>query len=156
MSRTVLFLLVAVLIAVPAFAAAGYSFDIRVTDGRTALLSNPDYAKLGISPEQLERAAKERVVVLDGAKDAHWRWLMLSWFDADPVVEQTINDRGAGQADPDFALASGSAGHFRLRCLRDECAIALTHGEQESTVTLKRKELSPDLPLDSRLALTFR
>lgn len=135
-------------------AADRYAFHIRVTDGRSALLANPDYQQLAISPEQLERAAQDRVVVLDGASGTHWRWIMLSWFADDPKVEQGINDRGGAKPEEaDLALLSGKAGHFRVRCLREACRIEVTAADGKPVgAGLKRGEVSGDLPLDSRLA----
>ena len=37
---------------------AVYTFHIKVTDARTALLANPHFDELKLSPEQLERAAE--------------------------------------------------------------------------------------------------
>jgi hypothetical protein len=157
MRRNVLVLLVAVLLAVPALAADGYTFNIRVTDGRSGLLSNPDFEKLGMTSEQLARAAADRVVVLDSADGTRWHWLMLSWFAGDPTVEQFIAERGVVQEEADIAILAGKTGHFRLRCLRDECAVTLARpNERESAFTAKRGELSPNLPLPSRVTLTFR
>jgi hypothetical protein len=158
MRRHILFLLVAVLLAVPVFAADGYTFSIRVTDGRSALLSNPDFEKLGMTSEQLARAAADRVVVLDSAEGAHWRWLMLSWFATDPAVEQNVNDHGgAAPEKADFGLSAGRTGHFRLRCLRDECTVTVARpNERDRTLTVKRGDQSPDLALPARLTLAFR
>jgi len=44
---------------------AVYTFHIKVTDARTALLANPHFDELKLSPEQLERAAHDRVMLLD-------------------------------------------------------------------------------------------
>jgi hypothetical protein len=108
-----------------------------------------------MSREQLEKAAGSRVVVLDAANGTHWRWMMLSWFDGDPTIEQAINDRGGAwrPEEADFALLAGSAGHFRVRCLRDACRIGVTPAKgADVSVSFKRGELSPDLPLDARVA----
>src|SRR5690349_4623669 len=99
MRRVMMVVATALLVTASASAADGYSFHIRVTDGRTGLLANPDFDKLSISAEQLEKAADSRVVVLDATKDTHWRWLMLSWFDGDPAKEQSIDDRGVARAE---------------------------------------------------------
>ena len=157
MLRNVLVLVVAVLLAVPVFAADGYTFNIRVTDGRSGLLSNPDFEKLAMTPEQVARAAGDRVVVLDNADGTHWRWIMLSWFDNDPGIEQRVNDRGGATPEKaDFGFSSGRAGHVRLRCLRDECAITVTRpDERDSVFTVKRGDLSPDLALPARVSLAF-
>ncbi len=158
MRRNVLVLFVAVLLAVPALAADGYTFNIRVTDGRSGLLSNPDFEKLGMTSEQLARAAADRVVVLDSADGTHWRWIMLSWFANDPAVEQNINDRGGAEPEKaDFGVSAGRTGHFRLRCLRDECTVTVTRpNERDRTLEVKRGDLSPDLALPARLTLAFR
>ena len=157
MRRTVLVVAVMMCISVPVFAADKYAFHIRVTDGRTGLLSNPDFQKLGISEEQLEKAAKHRVVVMNEASGTRWHWLMLSWFDNKPEVEQALNERGsAGPDKADIAISSGSAGHLRIRCLRDECRISVRRPEHADTQTeLKRGEQSQDIPLDSSLTFSF-
>jgi hypothetical protein len=152
----VFILSVLLLLTSTANAADQYAFHIRVTDGRSGLLANPDYEQLKISPDQLERAAQDRVVVLDDASGTRWRWLMLSWFADDPKVEQGIFDRGGAKPEQaDFALLSGTTGHFRVRCLREACRIEVTGGDGKAvSADLKRGEVSGDLPLDSRL--TFR
>ena len=123
--RRILFLLVLVFLASSLHAADRYAFHIRVSDGR---------------------------VMLDDATDTHWQWMMLSWYGDDPSIEQSINDSGTAKpGEADFSLLAGSEDHFRLRCLRDECSVAV--GDQ--TIGLKEGELSPDLPLDSRLTLAF-
>ena len=159
MNRHLYTILVAVLLAVPALAGDGYSFNIQVTDGRTGLHANPDFATMDITPEQLERAAGDRVVVFDKTTGPHWRWMMLSWFDNDRTVEQRINDRGVARTveSADFGISAGRNGHFRLRCMRDECAVTVTGADEKpGTLTLKRDDLSPDLPLPARVSLTFR
>ena len=158
MRRSIVFLVVAVLFTAPAQAAGGYTFDVRVTDGRSGLLANPDFADMAITAEQFDRAAGSRVVVFDKTTGTHWRWLMLSWFDNDPSIEQRVNDRGAAPPEKaDFAFSAGRAGHVRLRCLRDECAFTVTRpDERDSVFTVKRGNQSPDLALPARVSLAFR
>jgi hypothetical protein len=82
---------------------------------------------------------------------------MLSWFAADPKIEQTLYDAGSGSREhADVALFAGSEGQFRVRCLRDDCRIDIhpDHGDARS-VTLRRGEASPDLPFDARLEFVF-
>src|ERR1051326_49975 len=62
-----------------ALLAAAYSFHIQVTDARTALLANPHFDELKLTPAQLERAAHDRVMMLDHTTGTHWIWLMMSW-----------------------------------------------------------------------------
>ena len=158
MHRSIVFLVVAVLFTAPVLAAGGYTFDVRVTDGRSGLLANPDFANMAITAEQFERAAGSRVVVFEKTTGTHWRWLMLSWFDNDRTIEQRINERGSAPPEKaDFAIGAGRTGHFRLRCLRDECGVTVTDaGEYPGTLTLKRGDVSPDLPLPARVSLSFR
>lgn len=158
MRRLALALLFAAMFTSSAVAADQYEFQVRLTDGKSALLANPDYATLGISPEQLERAANDRVVMLDRTSGTRWRWLMLSWLEEKPDVEQTIATRGAAPRESaDLALSAGARGHFRVRCLREECSVRVTPADGDAqSVTLKRGEQSGDLPSGSRVALSFR
>ena len=78
MRRLVLIVAAAALIALPLAASDGYSFHLKVTDGKTGLLANPDFEKLHMPPQQLERAANDRVMLFDHAAGAHWKWMMLS------------------------------------------------------------------------------
>jgi len=139
------------------YAADGYRFHIRVTDGRTGLLSNPDFEKLGMKPEQLENAKNDRVVVLNDTDGTKWRWLMLSWFDNDPKIEQGLAERGAVPADKaDVTISAGRAGHFRLRCLRESCRVTIAKdGRPDTYSDLARGEVSKHVPLDSTLTLRF-
>lgn len=156
MRKAVLYFSLLLVLATSAAAADGYAFHVRMTDGRSGLLANPDFEKLNLSEEQLERAAKDRVFVLENATGTRWRWLMLSWFD-NPEIEQAIDDRGTNSpALADFALLAGSAGHFRIRCLRDVCGMQTTHGGRTVTLHLKRGELSPDLKFETGLAFDFQ
>jgi hypothetical protein len=148
--------LLAVVIASSAYAADGYQLHIRATDGRSALLSNPDYDKLAVTEEQLQDAAKRRVVVMTSDGNTHWRWLMLSWFENKPELEQAVNDRGVARTDAaDFAFSASPEGNLRIRCLRDGCRINVETAEKATSIALKRGEVSADLPLDSTLAFTF-
>ena len=77
---------------------AVYTFHIKVTDARTALLANPHFDELKLSPEQLERAAHDRVMMLDHTSGAHWIWLIMSWPEDKPVVERTYPLSDAAEA----------------------------------------------------------
>ena len=158
MSRAAYLIASIVLCAASLSAADHYQFHINVTDGRTGLMANPKFKELKISPEQLEHARNDKVIVLDRTEGAHWNWLMLSVLDKDPGVEYRINDRGvAGTPESaDIGLTAGKNGNFSIRCLRDSCSIGVTtSGEHEAIVMLKKGE-SRDLPLDSDLNLAFQ
>lgn len=146
------YLPVLILIALPAL-ADGYKFHVNVTDGRTGLLANPDFEKLKLTEEQLDRAAKERVMVFDHTTGTHWIWLMMSWPEDRPTVELGINDRGGGAPgkNADIGLTPLDGGMIRLRCYREQCAIRVG---LRPTVTLQNEE-SRDFPLDSDFDITF-
>ena len=153
----------AILTALFLFAAAaapgadGYRFHIRVTDGRTGLLANPQFSELHMPAEQLERAAGDRVIVLDHTAGTHWTWLMMSWLREKPDVEHTINTTGSGRpdAEADLGLRPNDDGTVRTRCLRSTCVIRVTAADaKQFTVTMKKGE-SKDLPLDSDFDVTL-
>ena len=144
--RRILLLAAAVLFALPLAASEGYSFHLKITDGRTGLLANPDFEKLHMTAQQLEHAAHDRVMLFDQASGTHWRWMMLTW--PDKPLEQGINSHGAakvgGGADVAFSPAAG--GNIHLRCLRTRC--------HAGGATLAKGE-SKDFPADSDFKLTF-
>jgi hypothetical protein len=122
-----------------ALLAAAYSFHIQVTDARTALLANPHFDELKLTPAQLERAAHDRVMMLDHTTGTHWIWLMMSWPEDKPTVEQTLGD-GAPHKAPDIGLTPKSDDTLSIRCLQEQCRIG--------TVMVKKSE-STDVPFDS-------
>ena len=90
---------------------AVYTFHIKVTDARTALLANPHLDELKLSPEQLERAAHDRVMMLDHSSGAHWIWLMMSEMQA--TRENTPETHATAFATW-APMAAPSEGCFRL------------------------------------------
>ena len=124
---------------------AVYTFHIKVTDARTALLANPHFDELKLSPEQLERAAHDRVMMLDHTCGAHWIWLIMSWPEDKPVVERTLNDGAPGK--PDIGLTPKSETEVTIRCLQEQCRIG--------KVTLKNGQ-STDVPFDSDVSVTIQ
>jgi hypothetical protein len=142
-------------IALSAIAADRYTFHMKVTDGRTALLANPQRDQLKLSSRQLERAAKDRVLLLSDATGAHWTWLMLSWLETKPDAEHLINDRGTAKStDADLGLIPTVHGTAKLRCYRESCLIRTTIGGRVSSILLGQDE-STDIPLDSDLEISF-
>ena len=138
-------------VAAAALGADGYKFHIRVTDGRTGLLANPQFSELKLAPGVLDHAAGDRVIVLDRTTGTHWTWLMLSWPRDRPAVEYTINATGSARpgAEGDISLRPNDDGTIRTRCLRGECVIRVTTSNMlRFSVTLKKGE-TKDLPLDS-------
>jgi hypothetical protein len=148
--RRNLFLALCLLVQFPAF-AAGYSFHLRVTDGRTGLLSNPK----GAPPaEQLEQAAKSRVLLFERVQGARFVWLMLGWPEGKDA-RYAINEAGVAreEADADFALAPKESGMVTASCLGAQCRIYVTDGgHRRADVTLKKGQ-SADLPLNADFGL---
>jgi hypothetical protein len=151
MRNLVLALAATALLALPAAAAEdAYSFHVRSTDGRTALQANPNLAELKMTPEQLERAAKDRVLLLNRTSGSYWSWLMLSWPEK-TEVEHGINLKGTGKPDStaDLGLAPKEDGTIRVRCLREQCRLNVTLADDSlKTAELKNDE-TKDFPLDS-------
>ena len=147
MHRIVL-VLTAALIASPLLAADGYSFHLKVTDGKSALLANPDFEKLHMPPAQLEKAAGDRVFLLDHTKDAHFVWLMLSWLDRKPADEYGINSHGVAalDKDADFGLTPVDNDTVAIRCLHAHC--------QVNAITLAKGE-TKQFPFDSDFKFVF-
>jgi hypothetical protein len=143
-------------ITLPAAAADHYKFRVRVTDGRTGLLSNPDVDKLAMPAEQLERAAGDRVIVLDRTDGTHWRWLMLSWIDKNPKPEQRINDRGANgpAAEADLGVTASGENEVSVRCLREQCQLAVSAADRQDRFTLAKGQ-SRTVPSDAEVELTL-
>ena len=141
--------------ALSAAAADRYTFHMKVTDGRTALLANPQRDQLKLSPHQLERAAKDRVLLLNEATGAHWTWLMLSWLANKPDAEHLINDRGTAKStDADLGLIPTAHGTAKLRCYRESCLIRTTVEGRVSSTLLGQDE-SVEIPLDSDVEISF-
>lgn len=141
--------------AVTAVAADRYTFHMNVTDARTALLANPHRDQLKLSPAQLERAAKDRVLLLSDATGAHWTWLMLSWLENKPDAENKINDRGTAKStDADLGLTPTVHGTAKVRCYRESCLIRTTVEGRVSSTLLGQDE-SAEIPLDSDVEISF-
>ena len=121
-----------------ALLATAYSFHVKVTDARTALLANPRFEELKLTKEQLEQAAHDRVMLLDHTTGSHFTWLLISWPEDKPVTERTLNDGAPG--DPDVGLTPKSTETLSIRCPLEECRIG--------KVTLK-KGGSTEVPFDS-------
>jgi len=124
------------------------AFHIRLTDARTALLANPRFDELKISPEQLERAAHDRVMLLDHTSGMHWTWLMLGWPEGKPPAEHGLNGRGVALPgkDADFSVTPKSEETVTIRCLHEQCRI--------EKATLKKDE-STDVPFDSDVTVAW-
>lgn len=133
------------LLALAAMAQDQMTFHIKVTDARTALLANPYFDKLKLSPAQLERAAHDRVMMLDHTTGTHWIWLMMSWPEDKPVAECPLGD-GAPGKKPDIGLTPKSIDTLSIRCLQEHCRIG--------KVTLKKDE-STDVPFDSDVTVAI-
>jgi hypothetical protein len=150
-------LVVVSLLAVPLFAADGYRFHIKVTDGETGLRANPQFAELHMSEAQVTKAADDRVLLLDHVEGARWNWLMVSWLYDGPPLAYAINDRGTARsaAAADVTLTPIDYKKFRLRCERDRCSVSTTSPDgREITQRLDRGETA-DMRFDSDVALSF-
>jgi hypothetical protein len=150
MRTTFPFIAALLLAAVSALGNNGYKFHLRLTDGRTGLLANPQFDKLKISRQQLDGAAKDRVLLFDHATGAHWVYMMLSYK---PNVELGINNRGgAATADKkaDIGLTPLDSNHVRVRCLRDRCNVRA--GLTQATLANGQWK---DFPLDSDFEIAF-
>jgi hypothetical protein len=148
MRRPLFALTLCTLFALPAL-AAGYSFHLRVTDGRTALLANPKGAP---PPEQLAEAAKSRVLLFERVKGAHFVWMMLGWPEGEQDTEYAINDAGGIKATDekaDLALAPKESGLVTVRCLRVQCRLHVTDGGDRRVDVTLNKGQSADLPMNA-------
>jgi len=142
--------------ALPALANT-YKFHLKVTDGKTGLRANPQFADLKLSPKQLEDAKQNRVMLFSNAEGAHWHYLMLSWMESHPDAEQTLNDHGAASAaDSDFGLVPLSTKTVRMRCLREQCTFAATAANGTHTEAKLRKGETKELPLDADFVVGFK
>lgn len=157
MRRTILILAVLIACALPALAEDGYTFHIKVTDAKTALQANPQYSQLQMRGGRLERAAKDRVMLLDHTAGAHWTWLMLSWPNTKPTPEQFINSRGGATptADADLGLTPNDDGTLRTRCAREQCRIRVTTADKKASVVTLKKGETKDLPFDADYEVSF-
>lgn len=147
----------ALLFALTAAAEDAYQFRLRLTDGRTGLMANPQFEKMQMPADQLERAAQSRVLVLDRVSGAHWVWLMLSA--AEHPVEQRINATGGGglkESEADLGLTAQADGTVAVRCIRQRCDIRITRDDVElRSVSMTLGEIE-DLPLDAHYDIVFR
>jgi len=112
-----------------------YTFHVKLTDARTALLANP---QVKVTAAQLERAANDQVILFDHAKGQHWYWMMLSWK---TDVEQGVNAKGAAKPDKDadVGFTPKADGKLRIRCLCDECKVGKVMLKKGESV-----EVAPD------------
>lgn len=145
------------LLALPLFAADGYRFQIKVTDGRTALLANPALAELHMTEAEIERAADDRVILLDHAEGPRWKWLTLSWLYDGAPPQYGLNERGTTKsaAAADVTITPLDYKRFRLRCERDRCRVTTTSGDGREAVTELRRGETADLRFQSDIAVAF-
>jgi hypothetical protein len=145
------------LIALPLLAAdAGYRFHIQVTDGRTALLANPSLAEMHLTDAQIEKAGDDRVLVLDHAQGAKWKWLMLSWATEGPTPKWMLNDQGTSTAAlADISIEPIDYQRFRARCLRAQCRFATTSADGRDVVTGLERGATTELRFKSDIAVSF-
>jgi hypothetical protein len=141
--------------AVTALAADRYTFHVKVTDARTALAAHPELTGK-MSTDQLQRAAKDRVMLLSDATGTHWTWLMLSWLEKKPNAEHRINDRGtAKRADADLGLTPTTNGTVTIRCYREQCLIRTTAADGRVSTNILSQDDTADIPLDSNVEVSF-
>jgi hypothetical protein len=151
--------LLASFVALPLVAAVGdgYRFHVKVTDGRTGLLANPEFAKLHMTDAQLEKAEDDRVILFDRVEGAKWNWLMVSWLYDGPPPEYAINEHGTAKspAAADFTLTPIDYKKVRLRCAREQCRVSTTSLDGREVVTDLRRAETTDVRFDSDIAVTF-
>jgi hypothetical protein len=131
-------LLLALAVAVTASAETTIAFHVTLTDGRTALEANPNFAELKMSDEQLQRAANSRVLLLDRTSGTKWTWLILSWLETHPDAENRLNESGVAAVgkNADVGVTPLDENTFRVRCLRERCEVTIARGDEKQTATL--------------------
>lgn len=157
MRRLAVTFVLTVLVAFPALAGTTYSFQLRVTDGKTALKANPKFALLAMTDAELDKAANDRVLLFERKSGTAWNWLMLSWLENAPGKGQFVNLLGA--TDPkqaDIGVAASEKGGIVIACLRTECEVtSKSDSAGKSTKSLKPGEAA-ELPSDARLEIVVR
>ena len=145
------------LVALPLFAADGYRFHIKVTDGKSGLLANPSFAAMHLTDAQVDKAEDDRVLLLDRVEGAKWNWLMLSWLYDGPPPEYAINDHGTSKsiAAADFSITPLDYKKVRARCERERCRFSTTSTDGREVVTDLRRGETTDLRFDSDIAVSF-
>lgn len=148
--------LLALAVAVTASAETAIAFHVTLTDGRTALQANPNFADLKISDEQLQRAAGNRVLLLDRTAGTKWTWLILNWMESHPDAENGLNESGVAAVgkNADVGVTPIDDHTFRVRCLRERCEVTIARDAEKQTVTL-RKDQSQTAPFDSDVRVVF-
>jgi hypothetical protein len=144
-------------VAASASAQTTLAFRVRLTDGRTALLANPSFAELKLSDEQLQRAASDRVLLLDHTSGAKWTWLILSWLPSKPDAEYGLNAAGTAAIDKgaDVGVKPLDEHAFRVRCLHERCELTISrNGEQEQKSTLAKGQ-AQTVAYDSDVRVAF-
>ncbi|HUR83355.1 MAG TPA: hypothetical protein VM733_21530 [Thermoanaerobaculia bacterium] len=141
------------LIALPAL-ADGYSFHLRVTDGKTALLANPAGAPPQMQPDA---AAKTRVLSFERVKGAHFQWMMLGWPEEKKDVSYLLNDRGGAKEveKADIAIAPLESGAVAITCHRSRCAVHVSDGGDRRADATLTKGQTADFPLNADFKLEF-
>jgi hypothetical protein len=114
------------------------AFRVTLTDGRTALKANPKFDELNLPKEQVQRAARDRVLLLDHTAGMKWTWLMLSWLENRPAAEYGLNVSGTAPVDKgaDVGLTPVDEQTFKVRCLHERCELTVARGEEKQTTTL--------------------
>lgn len=144
--------LLAIAVAASASAETTIAFHVRLTDGRTALLANPSFAELKLSEEQLERAATDRVLLLDQTSGTRWTWLILSWLE-DKNVEHGLDTAGVAVVGKgaDVSLTPLDDDTVSVRCLHERCELTVAG---EKIATLKNGQ-SQKVAWDSDVRVAF-
>ena len=127
------------------------AFRVQLTDARTALLANPNFHELKISDEQLQRAEKDRVLLLDQTSGTKWTWLMLSWPEgAKPEHGLNASGTAAPGNGADISIKPIDAKTFELRCLREKCELSVSR-----KTTSLAKDQTKVVELDNNVSVTF-
>lgn len=144
-------------VALPLLAADAYRFHVKVTDGRTGLQANPNFANLHMTDAQLDKAEDDRVILFDHVEGAKWNWLMVSWLYEGAAPEYAINDHGTARsaAAADFTLTPIDYRKARFRCAREQCRLSTTSNDGREVATQLRRGETKDIAFDTDLSVAF-
>jgi hypothetical protein len=150
---------VTVLMAVPALAAEGYKFHIRVTDMQAVFQAEGELKNT--ASLRVEKPSHDRVMFLDETRGLHWRWLVLNIVTPSAeqglAVEQGIDSRGGanpkGTADLSFLALDETS--VRVRCLHDLCTLRVTGPDEKPVDLALHRDEAKDILFDSDVEVTF-
>ncbi|HEX6096146.1 MAG TPA: hypothetical protein VF432_07475 [Thermoanaerobaculia bacterium] len=144
-------------LAFTASAETTLAFRVTLTDGRTALLANPKVDELKLSDELLQRAASNRVLLLDHTSGTRWNWLMLSWLETHPDAEYGLNAAGVAAIGKgaDIGVTPIDQHTYRVRCLHERCEVTVARGDEKQTTATLKNGQSRNVAYGSDLRVAF-